>query len=395
LLHHQRFSVAFDYPVYFTRDVFDPEHALLAEVLERRGEARRHRAFVCVDAGVAAAWPDLASQVLEYSHRHQDRVEIVAAPQIVPGGESAKSDWKLVEQLLLQLGNLHLDRQSYVLAIGGGAMLDMVGFAAALLHRGLRLVRMPTTTLAQNDAGVGVKNGMNEHGVKNFLGTFAPPFAVINDFDFLRTLPDEHWRGGLAEAFKVAAIKDRVFFDALCAAAPALGRRDQEAMEEAVRRCAVLHLDHIAQGGDAFELGAARPLDFGHWSAHKLEALSSYRVSHGAAVASGIALDSYYAMKRGLLPRADLDRLLAALAACGFRLWHEEMGQRTGAGELTLLRGLEEFREHLGGRLTITLPDGLGRKREVHHMDLDLVEEALFFLRDWQARQDAGGRAVG
>lgn len=134
----------------------------------------------------------------------------------------------------------------------------MVGFVTALVHRGLRLVRMPTTVLAQNDAGVGVKNGMNEHGVKNFLGTFAPPFAVVNDAAFLETLPDEHWRGGISEAFKVAIIKDRAFFEFLVRSAPRLRAREANAMEALVKRCAVLHLEHIASSGDPFEIWGRR-----------------------------------------------------------------------------------------------------------------------------------------
>jgi 3-dehydroquinate synthase len=298
---------------------------------------------------------------------------------------------------MFAFGNHHLDRQSYVLAIGGGAVLDMIGFVAALVHRGLRLIRMPTTVLAQNDAGVGVKNGMNEHGMKNFIGTFAPPFAVINDYALLKTLPDEHWLGGVSEAFKVAIIKDRDFFDFLCNNAASIGRRDQATMEELVRRCAILHLDHIAGNGDPFEFGTARPLDFGHWSAHKLETLSNFRIPHGQAVAAGIALDSYYAMKKGLIRNSDLGRILCGITETGLAVWYPEMGERDAAGALKIIVGLDEFREHLGGQLTITLPDGIGKKCEVHHVDVGLVEEGLFFLRDFADGKNAadGERIVG
>lgn len=391
-VHQQRFAVDYDYPVHFTRGVFNPDSTLLLDVLDRLNEQRRHRMFVCVDEGVAAAHPNLIRAIKHYCHEHLDRVELVASPECVQGGEGIKGNWRVVEELMVGFGNQHLDRQSYVLAIGGGAVLDMVGFVAALVHRGLRLIRMPTTVLAQNDAGVGVKNGMNEHGMKNFLGTFAPPFAVINDFAFLETLPDAHWLGGISEAFKVAIIKDRDFLEFLCANARALGKRDQAAMEELVRRCAILHLDHIAKNGDPFELGTARPLDFGHWSAHKLETLSDFRVPHGQAVAAGIALDSYYAMKKGLIKKADLDRILTGITATGLPVWYPEMGERDGDGELRVLTGLEEFREHLGGCLTVTLPDGIGQKCEVHHVDVSLVEEGLFYLRDLSGATQAEGQ---
>ncbi|MBI4600730.1 MAG: 3-dehydroquinate synthase [Planctomycetes bacterium] len=390
-VYRQRFSVDFDYEVHFTRDVFRKDNPLLLQVLDRKAEGRRHRVFVCVDSGVAEARPGLIREIKDWFHERQAKAELVASPEVIPGGERAKLGWQTVEDLMVAFGNHHLDRQSFVLAIGGGSVLDMVGFAAALVHRGLRLVRLPTTVLAMDDAGIGVKNGMNEHGVKNFLGTFAPPFAVVNDFSFLATLPQEHWLGGVAEAFKVAIIKDLDLLDFLTSHARAIASRDEGVMEQVIRRCAVRHLEHIAGNGDPFEMGTARPLDFGHWSAHKLESLSGFRVSHGAAVAAGICLDSYYAMRKGFIAPPELGRILGAVKECGFKLWHPEMGQRGGSGELAIIEGLEEFREHLGGRLTITLPRPLGRKVEVHHMDLDVVEEGLWYLRDQEAQAAAAG----
>ncbi len=380
-VHHQRFTVEYDYPVHFTEGVFEPDNSLLLDVLDRRDEGRRHRVFVCLDQGVVDGNPSLIRQIKDWFHHRQTEVELVGTPEIVPGGEPAKTDWQLLQDILVALGNHHLCRQSFVLAIGGGAVLDMLGFAAALVHRGVRLVRMPTTVLAQDDAGVGVKNGMNEHGMKNFLGTFAPPFAVINDYQLLTSLPDEHWRAGIAEAFKVAIIKDRDFFDLLCQKAGALARRELEPMKEVVRRCAILHLDHIAHNGDPFEMGTARPLDFGHWMAHKLETLSEFRITHGAAVAAGIALDSYHAMQQELISDADLQRIWNGLVECGFPLWYPEMDLRDGKGRLRILEGLEEFREHLGGVLTLTLPSPIGARVEVHHLNLDLVEAGIFALR--------------
>lgn len=388
-VYRQSFAVEYSYPVHFVHDVFSTQSPVLLETLDQGDKRKRHRLFVCIDSGVAESHPTLIRRIKDYCHEHQERVELVAT-EVVPGGEAVKSNWELVKDLMISLGNHHLDRHSYVCAIGGGSVLDMMGFVAALVHRGLRLIRMPTTVLAQNDAGVGVKNAMNDHGKKNFMGTFSPPFAVINDFSFLPTLSDEHWRGGIAEAFKVAIIKDRDFFDFLVRKATVLKRRDQGAIEELTRRCAILHLDHIRSGGDPFEYGSARPLDFGHWSAHKLEALSGYRISHGAAVATGIALDSYYAMKKDLLSRVELSRVLGGLTDTGFSLWYPEMGERRPSGELAILEGLEEFREHLGGQLTITLPDSIGRKVEVSHLNYEFVEEGLFYLRSQAASAQVG-----
>ena len=372
--------MAFEYPVHFTRNVFDPANALLESVLGRLGERRRHRAAVYVDRGLLEGHPGLLERIEEYFHSRPAALELAGAPQVLPGGEAAKNGWAAVREVLWTIGNLHLDRQSYVLAVGGGAVLDMVGFAASIVHRGLRLVRMPTTTLSQCDGGVGVKNGMNEHGMKNFIGTFAPPFAVLNDFSFLPTLSQEHWLGGVAEAFKVALIKDAGFVDFLCAHASEVRRRDAATMETIVRRTAMLHLAHIAAGGDPFEFGSARPLDFGHWAAHKLETMSSYSISHGLAVAVGVALDSCYAQRQGLLRSEDLERVLRAMAECGLPIWSDLLARRTPEGVLEVLEGLAQFREHLGGALTVTLPRGVGEKVEVHQMNPQVIEESIAFL---------------
>jgi 3-dehydroquinate synthase len=279
------------------------------------------------------------------------------------------------------LGDHHMDRQSFVMAVGGGSVLDMVGFATALVHRGLRFIRVPTTVLSQNDAGVGVKNGMNERETKNFVGAFAPPFAVINDYDFLSTLSDKDWTGGIFEAFKVAIIKDSGFFEFLCENARRLRDRNKKAMEELVYRCAVLHLEHIKNSGDPFEFGSSRPLDFGHWSGHKLEVLSGFTLGHGQAIGIGIALDCYIASKLGLLSEAERDRIFKGFMDCGLSVWSPFLEKRDSSGKLFIIEGLEEFREHLGGSLTLAMPNSLGHQCEINQLDEDLIEEGIAFLK--------------
>ncbi|MBI5724004.1 MAG: 3-dehydroquinate synthase [Planctomycetes bacterium] len=388
-LYVQKISVPFEYPVHFTWNSLDPSNGLLMDVMNRRGEKRRHRIAFYIDDGVVRSHPGLTDRIKEYFHVRPQQAELCAPPQIVPGGMAAKTNWKIVQDVMWNIGNLHLDRQSYIAAVGGGSVLDMVGFATSIVHRGLRLIRFPTTTLAQADAGVGVKNGMDEHGQKNFVGTFAPPFAVINDFNFLSTQKFEDWLGGLAEAFKVAIIKDAAFFGLLCRLAGRIAKRDEPAMRQIVKRAAIIHLDHIRTGGDPFEFGSARPLDFGHWSAHKIELLSGYRISHGQAVAMGIALDSCYAATQGLISPRELDRIIAAMRDSGLILWSEYLDQRAAGGELEILAGLEQFREHLGGELTVTLPKSIGRKVEVHHVNAGAIETALAALRKKTGRKGA------
>lgn len=378
---HQTFSVSFRYPVIFTHGVFDPENSALAKALARSRLAAPARALVVVDAGVAAARPALCREITRYFRAHGAALELVRAPLVVPGGEQAKNGWNTVRELMTLAAAEHLDRHSCLVAVGGGSLLDMAGFAAALIHRGLRFVRVPTTVLAQNDAGVGVKNGMNAAGTKNFAGTFAPPFAVINDGDFLRTLPQREWIGGVAEAFKVAIIKDARFFAFLRRKAGALRDRDQRVMERVVHTTAALHLRHIATSGDPFEFGSARPLDFGHWAAHRLELLSDFTLGHGPAVAVGIALDSTYAMLKRLITPAERQSILDGLSACGLPVWSPLLERPGADGRPDVLAGIEQFREHLGGRLCVTLPRSLGDKVEVHRISLSLMMKAIALLR--------------
>jgi len=373
----EEISVPFSYPVYFTREAFGPGNPIVAEVVGAEGKVLAY-----LDAGLVAVHGHLPDAVAECARSHA--IRLLAEPRVLPGGEHAKDGWAVAQPVLDEIIRHRLDRHSYVVAIGGGAFLDAVGFAASLVHRGLRLVRLPSTTLSQCDGGVGVKTGVNLGDTKNLLGTFAPPFAVINDLDFLRTLPRGVMLDGVAEAFKVAIIKDAAFLGFLCDGADRLAAGEREAVEETVRRAAALHLEHIREGADPFEMGDARPLDFGHWAAHRLEGLSRYAVRHGQAVAIGIALDSVYAWRKGLLAREELDRILAAFRRCGLPTWHPLLAERDAAGRLVVLEGIEQFREHLGGRLSITLPNGIGRRIEAHEMDAALIEEAIGFLRQAQ-----------
>lgn len=380
-IHIQKISVPYEYPVYFTRDVFSPGNPDLAEAISRREPERRHRLFFVVERVVATLWSRLLADIQAYVRHNRDRLELIAEPLVVEGGEAVKNDPGAPPRLLGVFNALGIDRHSFVIVVGGGALLDAAGYVAGIAHRGIRVVRVPTTVLSQNDSGVGVKNGINAFGKKNFLGTFAPPFAVLNDARFLETLDRRDTVAGMAEAIKVGLIRDRAFFEWTVQYAAALAACDPDAVASLIQHCAFLHLDHIATSGDPFEMGSARPLDFGHWAAHKLESLTSNRLRHGEAVAIGIALDTTYSAMIGLLAEAAVEPVLGLLEALGFRLWDEALARPRADGRPEVLDGLREFREHLGGELTITLLRELGRGVEVHRMDDAVVVAALERLR--------------
>ena len=381
----QRFSVPYEYPVCFTDELFSPQNPIFLETLTRLEPAKCHQIVVFIDEGVLDAKPSLPGEITNYAAHYSQSINLVTAPISMPGGEKVKAELHFIEQMQNTLATHHIDRHSYVIAIGGGALLDAVGLVAATSHRGIRHIRVPTTVLAQNDSGVGVKNGVNLFGQKNYIGTFAPPFAVLNDYDYIRSLSQRDKIAGMAEAVKVALIRDANFYQWLEINADALAVFQEDAMQYMIKRCAELHMQQIAHGGDPFESGSARPLDYGHWAAHKLETITRYHLRHGEAVAIGIALDTRYSVVSGLLPAGQEDRVCFLLEHLGFKLWHTALESKSSDGQPDVLRGLVEFREHLGGALTITLLEKLGRGIEVHQMDDELVAQSIQWLKNRQS----------
>lgn len=379
-------QLSFPHRVFFSRNIFAAANPLLKDLLATEAKMVP-KVLVVLDESLHVAQPQLAARIEEYFQYYQDSVTLVSAPMILEGGERVKNSYFHVSEIQSRIDRYHIDRHSYVIAVGGGALLDVVGLAAATAHRGVRHVRIPTTTLSQDDSGVGVKNGINAFGKKNFIGSFAVPFAVLNDFDLLASLPERDKRAGYIEAVKVALIRDRSFFESIEKDVTRLRDFEPEAMQRLIYRCAELHMDHIATSGDPFEFGSARPLDFGHWSAHKLEQLSEYQIRHGEAVAVGIALDVVYARRKAYLDPESAERVLRLLEELGFDLFANELRNVDNEGGSMILKGLEEFREHLGGELTITLLQGIGRGFEVHEMDNPVILAAIGELEERQKKR--------
>ena len=379
------FSVPFRFPVHFTRGAWEAGNHVTVDAFRRLEPARRHRVLVAVDDQVALGQPRLIPAIHAYFAAHAESLELAAAPVLICGGEAAKNDMAHTYAVLNRINEAGIDRQSFVAVIGGGAVLDVVSFAAAIAHRGVRIVRFPTTVLSQGDSGIAVKNSVNLFGKKNFLGTFAPPFAVINDADALRSLSHRDKIAGVSEAVKVALLKSASLYRFLEANVDRIAAGEIDVLSELCRHSAELHLQHICSNGDPFELGSARPLDFGHWAAHKLESMTNFGLRHGEAVAIGMALDLVYAEMRDYLDRVTLERILRLLEGMGFRLFDEALLEREADGRSRVLRGLREFREHLGGRLHVTLLRAIGDPFDVNEMDEDVLEAAVEFLKQRDA----------
>jgi 3-dehydroquinate synthase len=372
------FVMPYEYPVCFTRDAFSPENPELSRLLNLRHS--HALVFVVIDQGIVESKPGIIDQIQQYFSHHKDQCRLASTPYLLEGGESAKKQAQ-IDALHQAMLKQHIDRHCVVLAIGGGAVLDAVGFACSTFHRGVPILRMPSTVLAQNDAGVGVKNGINAYCTKNLIGCFGPPLAVLNDSYLLETLSARDRRAGLAEAVKVATIRSADFFSWLESHAEKLAAFEALASEYAIEECARLHLRQITGAGDPFEQGSARPLDYGHWSAHRLEGLSQYQLRHGEAVAIGMALDALYAVEIEMLSESECNRLLSLLANLGFDLWHDTIELCSASGAWLLWVGLEEFREHLGGALCITLLTSMGQAVEVNHIDQSALQRAVSALK--------------
>jgi 3-dehydroquinate synthase len=362
-------QVGFRHRIRFTRGAF----------LSKNATRGRSKVLVFVENGLREFFPQLEGEIQDY---FSDLAGLrLTGVEWLPGAEVAKRDDKVYQAAMSAIEAHHIDRHSYVVVIGGGAFLDVIGFAAATGHRGVRLVRFPTTTLSQDDSGVGVKNGINAFGKKNFIGAFAVPYAVVNDFQFLHTQPEMTRRAGLIEAVKVALVRDGEFFDWMEANVSKLAELDEATLEEAVQRSALHHARHIAEGGDPFELGSSRPLDYGHWAAHKLEQLTDFELSHGEAVSVGVALDTLYAAKVGLLNLTEAERVLRVIERLELPVWHEALELRDAKGRRQVFAGLEEFREHLGGELTVLLLKEAGVGVDVHEIEESVWEECAEELK--------------
>jgi len=397
----QEFLVPVRYPVYFTTGVFDVSNPLLRDIVAAgRGsqaslsdgdDTLPARIVVVLDRGVERSHPALVDAIGSYCAEHRAVLTLSGPVLVVPGGEPIKNERRHLDRMIEAINAAALCRHSYVIAVGGGAVLDAVGFAAATAHRGVRLIRVPTTVLSQDDSAMGVKNGINAFGKKNYLGTFSPPFAVINDTAFLSTLSDRDWRGGTTEAVKVALIRDPQFFEFLERHAAALVDRDLATMANVIRQSAVLHLRHISTGGDPYEQGSSRPLDFGHWAAHKLEQVTNHRLGHGEAVGIGIALDSTYSYLAGFLAEAAWQRIIHLLGSLGVSVYDPAIEEHLSAPDHPdcVLRGLAEFQEHLGGRLTIMLLKDIGQPFDVHEIRTDLVVRSTEIIKSREAERVA------
>jgi 3-dehydroquinate synthase len=270
---------------------------------------------------------------------------------LVPDGETHKS-WATLHDLLTRLLEVHAERSTTLVALGGGVVGDLTGFAAAIYQRGMPFVQVPTTLLAQVDSSVGGKTGVNHPLGKNMIGAFHQPRAVVIDTDCLSTLPDRELAAGLAEVVKTAAIRDVPFFEWLETNVPRIKARDADALVHVVAESCRIKAEIV--GADEREEGERALLNFGHTFGHAIETGVGYgEWLHGEAVAAGMVLAAELSQRLGLIAGADVERLRALLQRAGLPVDAPRLGVDryvalmsrdkkvvAGAIRFVLLRGL-------------------------------------------------------
>jgi len=285
------------------------------------------RAIVVTNPVVAAHW----GAPLEASLAARG---IATATVEIPDGEAHK-DFATLEMLLTRMLELKAERKTMVVALGGGIVGDIAGFAAAIYQRGMPFVQVPTTLLSQVDSSVGGKTGINHALGKNMVGAFYQPRAVLIDTDCLRTLPSRELSAGIAEVVKYGAIRDLGFFAWLEANVDALLRGDAAALAHAIETSCRIKAEVVA--GDEREEGDRALLNFGHTFGHAIEnALGYGEWLHGEAVAAGMVVGAQVSQRLGWIPESDVRRLRTLLErarlpvtppALGFERWMSLMGR--------------------------------------------------------------------
>jgi 3-dehydroquinate synthase len=333
---------------------------------------KQPRAIVLTDRSVAEL--HLASLT-----RSLGDAEIACEPIVLPPGEQTKS-FEYLEEVIDRLLAARIERSSLLIALGGGVIGDLTGFAASIVLRGIDFVQIPTTLLAQVDSSVGGKTGIDTRWGKNLVGSFHQPRLVLADIDTLATLPRRQVLAGYAEIVKYGLINDAAFFAWLEDHGSALRDGDEAARQHAVKASCAAKARIVA--GDERESGARALLNLGHTFAHALEAECGYSddLLHGEAVAIGLVMAFDLSARLGLCPTEDAARVERHLGAVGLpteptaiagRVWNIER----------LIDHMRHDKKVQGGRITFVLARGIGQAFIARDIDLKevsgLLEEAL------------------
>lgn len=314
----------------------------------------RPKIAIIADAAVRESLQTLSGTLRAANIEHVDF--------IVDGGESAKSFTQL-QRILDWLLDHQIERQDLVIALGGGAVGDLCGFAASILRRGIRFIQMPTTLLAQVDSSVGGKTGINVAHGKNLIGTFHQPSLVLSDIGTLASLPPRQLRAGYAEIVKYGVLGDSAFFAWLEANGSTVLTLESATLIHAIRTSCSMKADIVMR--DEREHGERALLNLGHSFGHAIETLCGMdgTVLHGEAIAFGMILALELSVRQGFCPPADAARLKAHLNANGLPTTYKALVPRTHRARLTattLYQAMLQDKKVSDGKIQLILARGIG-----------------------------------
>ncbi len=286
----------------------------------------------------------------------------------VPDGEQYKS-LDSAGRLYAELTDAYAERSTPILALGGGVIGDLAGFVAATYLRGVPLVQLPTTLLAQVDSSIGGKVAVNHGQLKNKIGAFYQPRLVISDTTVLKTLSEDEFANGLAEVVKSAVIRDGDFFSFLESNLEKIKQRDEDVLEEVVFRTAGIKADVVA--GDELDLGLRNILNFGHTIGHAIETNTGFGIAHGQAVSAGMVAAARIAGELGILGGGELARLTGLLEAIGLPVAIK------GLDSDKIIEAMKHDKKIVAGKIRFVLPRAIGDVFVTEEVSLPLVEKAL------------------
>lgn len=356
---------SYPYPVEFAEDVFNVENETLAVILRTVTGADKPRVMIVADMNVVQHSEGLGTKIGRYVQAHG--IQLTGSPVVIAGGEKVKSDdLQSVVNIVSAMLTSKVGVGDCMLAIGGGALLDVACYAAAQVRGGVKVVRMPTTIAAMIDAGFAEKAAVDYQSVKDALSVPSVPAAIVIDTTFNVSILDGVWRGGYAEAVRLAAVSDGPLMKKLAAQAAAFKNRDAEACKMVVESCVA---SRMKKGDTGFAL----------WNALRLEAMSGFKLPHGYAVAMGIVIDTGYAVAKGLLSEKDRAVIVGALRDCG-ALDGIVHSQHLLAQPDNILLGLDAWKLSTGSE-AIVLPTGLGKSVEEPMPDRGAMKDAINMVK--------------
>jgi len=344
-----------EYPIYVGEGLLSHVGGIASELLPEG------KIFVVTTETVRR----LYGEPVEESLSEFFEVHVLEAPE----GEEAKS-WETLGELYGRLIELGVERSSTIASLGGGAVGDLAGFAAATVLRGVNLIHIPTTLLAQVDSSIGGKTAINHPLGKNLIGTFYQPRLVVSDVETLKTLPPEEIRSGLAEVAKYGVIADRGLLELLSSEADGLLDADPEVVGEVVVRCSSIKASVVER--DEYDTRGVRAwLNYGHTVGHALEAVEGFSLRHGEAVSVGMVAEAHVSVSLGLMSRPDLEKLTEILGGLGLPVrW-------SGVDVRDVLEAMRRDKKVLQGRIRVTLPTGLGVNPVLREVSEKLLKECL------------------